>query len=60
MENATIATFQELLDATNYTFQSVTLAGFHPLDRSFFPHAHDFEARAMGGTGYFDAIGGAA
>jgi isocitrate lyase len=47
LDAASIATFQEQLNAMGYKFQFVTLAGFHALNYGFFALAHDFKVRGM-------------
>ncbi len=52
LDEQSIATFRERLNAMGYKFQFITLAGFHALNYSFFRLAHDFKARGM--TAYAD------
>jgi isocitrate lyase len=47
LDDASIATFREQLNALGYKFQFITLAGFHALNFSFFELARDFEQRGM-------------
>ena len=55
LDDATIATFREQLNAMGYKFQFVTLAGFHALNYSFFTLAHDFKRRGMTAYAEFQA-----
>ena len=55
LDSATIAAFQDRLNALGYKFQFVTLAGFHALNHSFFALAHDFKARGMTAYAEFQA-----
>jgi isocitrate lyase len=52
LDETSIATFRERLNAMGYKFQFITLAGFHALNYSFFRLAYDFKARGM--TAYAD------
>ncbi|HTX58754.1 MAG TPA: isocitrate lyase [Verrucomicrobiae bacterium] len=47
LDERSIATFREQLNAMGYKFQFITLAGFHALNHSFFTLASDFKARGM-------------
>ena len=47
LDERSIATFRERLNAMGYKFQFVTLAGFHALNYSFFKLARDFKTRGM-------------
>ncbi len=47
LDDASIATFREQLNALGYKFQFITLAGFHALNFSFFELARDFKERGM-------------
>jgi isocitrate lyase len=47
LDENSIATFREQLNAMGYKFQFITLAGFHALNYSFFSLAHDFKDRGM-------------
>jgi len=47
LDEQSIATFREQLNAMGYKFQFITLAGFHALNHSFFTLASDFKARGM-------------
>jgi isocitrate lyase len=47
LDEESIATFREQLNAMGYKFQFITLAGFHALNYSFFELARDFKARGM-------------
>jgi len=47
LDEASIATFREQLNAMGYKFQFITLAGFHALNYSFFTLARDFKDRGM-------------
>jgi len=47
LDEQSIATFRERLNAMGYKFQFITLAGFHALNYSFFHLAHDFKVRGM-------------
>ena len=47
LDEATIAKFQRELGAMGYTFQFVTLAGFHALNHSMFQLARDYGGRGM-------------
>jgi isocitrate lyase len=47
LDDASIATFRDQLNAMGYKFQFITLAGFHALNFSFFELARDFKARGM-------------
>jgi isocitrate lyase len=47
LDEATIAKFQRELAAMGYTFQFVTLAGFHALNHSMFELARAYKARGM-------------
>jgi isocitrate lyase len=47
LDEASIASFREQLNAMGYKFQFITLAGFHALNYSFFELARDFKARGM-------------
>ncbi|MFY9664901.1 MAG: isocitrate lyase [Candidatus Cybelea sp.] len=55
LDSATIAAFQDRLNAQGYKFQFVTLAGFHALNHSFFALAHDFKTRGMTAYAEFQA-----
>ncbi len=55
LDGATIAAFQDRLNALGYRFQFVTLAGFHALNHSFFALAHDFKMRGMTAYAEFQA-----
>ena len=50
LDDATIASFQQLLAAMGYKFQFITLAGFHALNYSMFNLAHGY---ARGGMSAF-------
>ena len=47
LDDATIARFQDELNAMGYKFQFVTLAGFHALNHSMFELAHDYKDGGM-------------
>jgi isocitrate lyase len=47
LDDQSIATFREQLNAMGYKFQFITLAGFHALNYSFFELARDFKDRGM-------------
>ncbi len=47
LDDQSIASFRELLNAMGYKFQFITLAGFHALNFSFFELARDFKDRGM-------------
>jgi isocitrate lyase len=47
LDDATIAKFQRELGAMGYSFQFITLAGFHNLNYGMFKLAQDYEARDM-------------
>ncbi len=47
LDDTTIARFQRELGAMGYTFQFVTLAGFHALNHSMFELARGYRTRAM-------------
>jgi isocitrate lyase len=47
LDDQSIATFREQLNAMGYKFQFITLAGFHALNYSFFELARDFKMRGM-------------
>lgn len=47
LDDATIATFQKELGAMGYTFQFITLAGFHALNYGMFDLAHGYARRQM-------------
>ena len=47
LDDATIAKFQRELGAMGYSFQFVTLAGFHALNHSMFDLARGYKARGM-------------
>ncbi|MGW8565073.1 isocitrate lyase [Isoptericola sp. NPDC055881] len=47
LDDATIATFQRELGAMGYTFQFITLAGFHALNYSMFDLAHGYAREQM-------------
>jgi isocitrate lyase len=47
LDDTSIATFREQLNALGYKFQFITLAGFHALNFSFFELARDFNQRGM-------------
>ena len=47
LDEQSIATFREQLNAMGYKFQFITLAGFHALNHGFFTLANDFKARGM-------------
>jgi isocitrate lyase len=47
LDEQSIATFREQLNAMGYKFQFITLAGFHALNHSFFTLALDFKQRGM-------------
>ena len=47
LDEQSIATFREQLNAMGYKFQFITLAGFHSLNHGFFTLANDFKARGM-------------
>ena len=47
LDDASIASFREQLNAMGYKFQFITLAGFHALNYSFFELARDFKTRGM-------------
>lgn len=47
LDDATIATFQRELGAMGYTFQFITLAGFHALNHSMFDLAKGYQERQM-------------
>ena len=47
LDEQSIATFRDQLNAMGYKFQFITLAGFHALNHSFFELARDFKDRGM-------------
>lgn len=47
LDDAQIASFQRELAAMGYTFQFITLAGFHALNHSMYTLARDYSARHM-------------
>ena len=47
LDDQSIASFREQLNAMGYKFQFITLAGFHALNFSFFELARDFKDRGM-------------
>lgn len=47
LDDATIAKFQRELGAMGYSFQFITLAGFHALNSSMFDLAHGYARRGM-------------
>ena len=47
LDDATIAKFQRELGAMGYSFQFITLAGFHSLNYSMFQLAKDYSERGM-------------
>ena len=47
LDDATIAKFQRELGAMGYTFQFITLAGFHALNHSMFDLAHGYARDGM-------------
>jgi isocitrate lyase len=47
LDEGTIAKFQRELGAMGYTFQFITLAGFHALNQSMFDLAHGYAAEGM-------------
>ena len=47
LDDATIAKFQRELGAMGYTFQFITLAGFHSLNHSMFDLAHGYARNGM-------------
>jgi len=47
LDEATIASFQRELGAMGYTYQFVTLAGFHALNHSMFTLSKDYAERGM-------------
>jgi isocitrate lyase len=53
LDERSIATFRQQLNAMGYKFQFVTLAGFHALNHSFFELARDFKARGMSAYAQF-------
>ena len=55
LDAATIAAFQERLNAMGYKFQFITLAGFHSLNYAFFSLAHDFKNRGMSAYAEFQS-----
>ena len=55
LDEQSIATFREQLNAMGYKFQFITLAGFHALNHSFFTLANDFKARGMAAYAEFQA-----
>ncbi|RKS73682.1 isocitrate lyase [Actinomadura pelletieri DSM 43383] len=52
LDDATIAKFQRELGHMGYTFQFITLAGFHALNHSMFDLAHGYAREGM--TAYVD------
>ncbi|MHB8141801.1 MAG: isocitrate lyase, partial [Vulcanimicrobiaceae bacterium] len=56
LDDRTIAHFRETLAGFGYTFQFITLAGFHALNHSFFELARDFHARGMSAYAQFQAM----
>ncbi|GAA4909609.1 isocitrate lyase [Stackebrandtia albiflava] len=52
LDDDTIAKFQNELGAMGYTFQFITLAGFHSLNHSMFDLAHGYARNGM--TAYVD------
>ncbi|ADD44973.1 isocitrate lyase [Stackebrandtia nassauensis] len=52
LDNDTIAKFQNELGAMGFTFQFITLAGFHSLNHSMFDLAHRYAREGM--TAYVD------
>lgn len=53
LDGPTIATFQQELGRLGYTFQFVTLAGFHALNYSMFSLANDYRAHGMAAYSVF-------
>ena len=47
LDDATIAKFQRELAAMGYSFQFITLAGFHALNYSMFELAHQYKRHQM-------------
>ncbi len=47
LDDATIAVFQKELGAMGYSFQFITLAGFHALNASMFELAHGYATEGM-------------
>ena len=56
LDDASIASFREDLNALGYKFQFITLAGFHALNYSFFELAHDFKDRGMSAYAEFQQL----
>ena len=56
LDDASIATFREQLNAMGYKFQFITLAGFHALNYSFFELARDFKERGMSAYAEFQQL----
>lgn len=52
LDDSTIAKFQKELGAMGFTFQFITLAGFHALNHSMFDLAHGYAREGM--TAYVD------
>jgi isocitrate lyase len=55
LDEQSIATFREQLNAMGYKFQFITLAGFHALNHSMFELARDFKNRGMAAYAEFQA-----
>jgi len=55
LDAASIDTFAQQLASMGYTFQFITLAGFHALNHSMFELARDFKSRGMTAYAEFQA-----
>jgi len=56
LDNASIASFRDDLNALGFKFQFITLAGFHALNYSFFELARDFKDRGMSAYAEFQQL----
>jgi isocitrate lyase len=56
LDERSIATFRQQLNAMGYKFQFVTLAGFHALNYGFFTLARDFKERGMSAYAEFQQL----
>ena len=56
LDDASIASYREQLNALGYKFQFITLAGFHALNYSFFELARDFKERGMSAYAEFQQL----
>ncbi len=56
LDDTSIASFRDDLNAMGYKFQFITLAGFHALNYSFFELARDFKDRGMSAYAEFQQL----